>query len=159
MDCLHFAWIILGYTVSALVGDCIVTRAVESLWRASGINKEEYDKLRPLPPIRFWHGIMERALYTSTIVFGRPEGIAVWLAFKAVMRWKIHEDKGARIPGSNIYMIGTALNVAFGVLGGFIANWNVSLLEVSELLHSRTKSGHTHSQCCVFSCVDTFAQN
>ena len=85
-----------------------------------------YESLRPSPLIRFWHGVTERTIYTSMIVLGKPEGIAVWLAFKAVMRWKIGENDKAHIPGSNIYMIGTALNVAIGVIGGFIARWKLS---------------------------------
>jgi hypothetical protein len=131
-----FLHIALGYIVSAFVGDLIVDRAVNSLWRiaeASGDLASELRSLpsklrslRPPPRIRFWHGFMERTLYTSMIVFGKPEGIAVWLAFKAVMRWKVRENDEAHIPGSNIYMIGTALNVAIGVLGGFIAKWKFS---------------------------------
>jgi hypothetical protein len=72
------------------------------------------------PWISRLHGIMECTLFT-TCVWLRPEGIAVWLAFKAIQRVKIHEQEDHRhIPASNIYLIGTALNLAFGITGGLV---------------------------------------
>ena len=124
MDCLRVGRFLIGYVFSAFVGHLIVSWAVGSLWQASG--EKEYDSLRPPAPIRFWHGVMERIIYTSVVVLGKPEGIAVWLAFKAIMRWRIRENHPAHISGSNIYMIGTALNVAIGVIGAFIAKWKFS---------------------------------
>jgi len=44
------------------------------------------------------------------------------------MRVKVDEQKDRRhIPGSNIYLIGTALNLASGIAGGLIITWRPSL--------------------------------
>lgn len=124
MDLLHIARVLVGYIVSAFAGHFVVAGAIDSLWRTVGVSEDP--SLRPPRRIRFWHGVTERTIYTSMILLGKPEGIAVWLAFKAVMRWKIDEKDERHIPGSLIYMIGTALNLAFGVLGGFVARWTLS---------------------------------
>jgi len=50
-------------------------------------------RLRPNKEIRFWHGVSERAIFTGSILLGKPEVIAVWLAFKAVTRWKTETDE------------------------------------------------------------------
>lgn len=115
-----------GYLVSCVLGAVIAGYCVRRMWRLVD-ETPEYESFKnngpivPPPTISKWHGVAERAVYTTAIVLGRPEGIAAWLAFKALMRVKVDEDKDRRhIPGSNIYLIGTALNLAFGVAGGLI---------------------------------------
>jgi hypothetical protein len=119
MDIVPFWKVILGYVTSCILGHFFTAWAVNSLWKSAGVDEDP--KLRPSKSIRFWNGVAERGIYTSATVLGKPEGIAVWLAFKALMRWRIDEKDKRHIPGSSIYMIGTAMNIAFGVLGGFIA--------------------------------------
>jgi hypothetical protein len=118
----------LGYAFAMVVGHYVVDLTVNKLWAIAEADfKKREIKISPTPiratrAISLWHGITERAVYASCVMFGIPQGIAVWLAFKAVMRWKVSEDKDPRhVPGSLIYMIGTAMNIAFGVIGGFIA--------------------------------------
>ena len=77
--------------------------------------------------LAIFQGCIERALYTSTIIFGRPEGIAVWLAFKAIMRVHFNSSDTRHVPGSSIYLVGAALSVAFGVAGGLIAKQTTTL--------------------------------
>lgn len=132
MNCCYVDRVIAGYLFSAFAGHIIVAWAVNSLWRMEDVGNED-ETLRPAPWIRFWYGVTERAFYTSTILLGKPEGIAVWLGFKAVMRWKINEADKRHIPGSSIYMIGTALNIAAGVAGAFIANRELSKTYLSWL--------------------------
>ena len=118
----------LGYAFATVGAHLIVGPTVRKLW---AVADDDFKKrkikissvpVRPTATLSFWHGFTERAIYTSCVILGKPEGIAVWLAFKAVMRWKISEDKDPRhVPGSLIYMIGTAMNLAFGIVGGFIA--------------------------------------
>ncbi len=119
----------LGYLVACFVAHPFVKTAVNALWslaekdlREKKALPDDAPPLRNHPTVSFWHGVVERAVYTTSIVLGRPEGIAVWLAFKAVIRWKPSEKPDTRhVPGSAIYMIGTALNVGFGIVGGLIA--------------------------------------
>jgi len=120
----------LGYGFGCLGAHFVVGPAVRKLWSISDKYLETLKAEVPKDPIHahetvsFWHGVTERAVYVTCIILAKPEGIAVWLAFKAVQRWKISEDgpDPRHVPGSLIYMIGTALNVAFGILGGFIAH-------------------------------------
>jgi hypothetical protein len=118
----------LGYTVATLLAHFIVGPAVNKLWvlteadfQKKGISIRSVP-VRANPTVRFWHGVVERAVYATCVVLARPQGIAVWLAFKAVIRWKMSEEEDPRhVPGAPIYIIGTAMNVGFGIIGGFIA--------------------------------------
>ncbi|WP_411726061.1 hypothetical protein [Methyloglobulus sp.] len=123
---------LLSYLIGVLfacAGSYFVVRpAVKKLW---SIAKEDFETkgveippfpIRAHPTITFWQSMTEVVIYTSSVALSKPEGIAVWLAFKAIMRWKASDkDDPRHIPGSLIYMFGTALNVGLGVLGGFIA--------------------------------------
>jgi hypothetical protein len=118
----------VGYAVACFVAHVIVAPAVNKLWALTEADFKRKDiPIPPVPvrvnkPVGFWHGVAERGVYATCVILGKPEGIAVWLAFKAVVRWKMSDKEDPRhIPGSPIYMIGTALNVGFGIVGGFIA--------------------------------------
>lgn len=126
--------LVIGYSISLVVGHLVTSRVTRYLWDIAerdvrkSKNQEQYlPTIRTTPIIALWHGTAERFLYTSTIILGRPEGIAVWLAFKAVMRWKVYEDDPRHIPGSAIYVVGTIVSLMFGILGGLIAirQWNL----------------------------------
>jgi len=124
---------IVGYCISLILGHFVTSRVTRRLWNVAEEevrqlqNQEQYLPIRTSPTIALWHGTAERFLYTSTIILGRPEGIAIWLAFKAVMRWKIYENDPRHIPGSAIYVVGTIVSLIFGVLGGLIAIRRLSL--------------------------------
>jgi hypothetical protein len=118
----------VGYALACFVAHFIVGPAVNKLWALAEADfKKKSVPIKPVPlrvnvTVAFWHGVAERATYATCVILGKPEGIAVWLAFKAVVRWKMSEEEDPRhIPGSPIYMIGTAMNVGFGIIGGFIA--------------------------------------
>jgi hypothetical protein len=101
---------------------------VGKLWAITDSDLQSRNITVPPEPVRasrivaLWHGVVERTVYFACVVLQKPEGIAVWLAFKAVIRWKSSErDDPRHISGAPIYMIGTAMNVGFGIIGGFIA--------------------------------------
>ena len=121
-------FIALGYFVSLVVGQFITARITKYLWSIAEkevkdlqINDMNEKPIRTSPLIARWHGVAERFVYTSTVLLGKPEGIAFWLAFKAVMRWKVYDDDARQIPGSAIYVVGTIVSLTFGVIGGMIA--------------------------------------
>ena len=121
-----------GYAISCLIGHFVTGPCVNKLWQIAedDLRRKKKDIKFPLRPpkiISFWHGLVERAVYTSSILLGRPEGIAAWLAFKAIMRFKVIDADPRHVPGSPIYMIGTAMNLAFGVIGGLIATGRTTL--------------------------------
>lgn len=67
-------------------------------------------------------GSIESAMYTTSVLLGRPEFIGVWLLLKAVGEWR--QNAGvtpgtAAIVGTSkeytVFLIGNALNVSLGV--------------------------------------------
>ena len=127
----------LGFVISLVFGHIAIGPWVQKLWNIvdKEIEEEHQKKLttdpnadppkkskdvRPSKWVRIWQGATERAIYTSAILLGQPEGIAVWLAFKAAARWT-SERTDIHSTGGAIYLIGTALALAFGIFGGMIA--------------------------------------
>ena len=127
-------FIAIGYFVSLVVGQLVTACITNYLWKIAeeeakdvqGIEKTE-KSIRTTPIIALWHGVAERFVYTSTVLLGKPEGIAVWLAFKAVMRWRVYGDDARHIPGSAIFVVGTIVSLTFGVIGGMIAARKIGL--------------------------------
>lgn len=118
--------ICVGYFVSVVVGGAVIFPLWRWMWRVAS-PKEPNTALRTPSVLAILQGSIERALYTSTIILGRPEGIAVWLAFKAIMRVQVNPTDTRHVPGTSIYLVGTALAVAFGVAGGLIARQTTTL--------------------------------
>jgi hypothetical protein len=72
-------------------------------------------------------GYLERALYTSAWVVGRPELAAVWLALKVAGqwgRWQVDRTLGTvQIQGRSVYnlfLLGSGLSLAFAFAGGLV---------------------------------------
>ncbi len=132
----HFTWYscLIGIIVAIGAGQITVGTIIPRLWNY--VNKEFEKNKTPIPPIPIinqrvisvFYGILETLIFTSCFILKKPEGIAVWLAFKAIMRWKISDDDPRHVPGSSIYMIGTALNIIFGFIGALIAYQNLSFI-------------------------------
>lgn len=118
--------IIIGYIVSVAIGGFVIYPVWRWMWRIASPEEPE-TSLKTPNALAIFQGCIERALYTSTIILGRPEGIAVWLAFKAIMRVHVNLSDTRHVPGSSIYLVGTALSVAFGVAGGLIAKLTTTL--------------------------------
>jgi hypothetical protein len=125
-------WYILSYAIICFGAHTIVRLAINKLWdvtindllrrSSESVQKSLKEPTRPNSEVAFWYGVVERAIFMSCFIIKKPEGIAVWLAFKSVVRWKISEDPDPRhISGSSIYMIGTAMNIGLGFLGAVIA--------------------------------------
>lgn len=64
-------------------------------------------------------GIIERGLYTTSIIMGVPAWIPAWLALKVAARWQ--RWQGEERVTYNVFLIGNGLSVAFGVIGAWIA--------------------------------------
>ncbi|MBI2862113.1 MAG: hypothetical protein HYX89_04765, partial [Chloroflexi bacterium] len=74
-----------------------------------------------------WHagliGLLERFMYTSAVLVGRPEFIAVWLALKVAGQWAAWRDPWLGRPIYNLVLIGNALSIIFGAGGGYLARY------------------------------------
>lgn len=64
-------------------------------------------------------GIVERTSYTAALILGAPEWIAVWLAMKVAVGWRAQQER--KSPSDNLYLIGNALSIMFGLIGACIA--------------------------------------
>lgn len=121
--------LLIGYLVSVLGGALVILPIWQWMWKKVAPTGSPLKQPKILAIIQ---GIAERSLYTSCIVIGRPDGIAVWLAFKAIQRVRIREQSDihpeyAHVPGTAIYLTCNALSVGFGVVGGLIAIHKMSL--------------------------------
>ena len=88
--------------------------------------------------VRGWEpkvtGLVERGLYTASILAGFPQFIGFWLAVKTISHWDIFKsDSNALAKGDlapvgngrsnfNNYFINTGLSLAYGIAGAFIAS-------------------------------------
>ncbi len=122
----------LGYFVSCGVGAWAIKR-VSSRLRA--ISDQTIEGTSPSPAlavrtpaaIALWQGIGERALYT-TAALTRPEGIAVWLVFKALVYTRGHENDPEHAGRTALFIIGTLMDIAFGLVGAYFADAGLALL-------------------------------
>jgi hypothetical protein len=70
-------------------------------------------------------------MYTTALILGQGLFVAAWLALKAVPQWKrwnetVTGDDGTEIEGRaiyNVFLIGNALNIAFGAAGWKTVEW------------------------------------
>lgn len=91
-------------------------------------------------------GILDRFLYTTVWITGFNLFIAMWLGVKVARGWKVPEKdiqevhgkpQGYEVPAPsiaryNIFLIGNALCVIFGVLGGvIIKHWEAIIAFIS----------------------------
>ena len=120
----------VGFFFSVVVGHWVTKRVVERLHKKPGPDREEnYERL---PKIT---GMLDRILYTGAWLTPYREFIGIWLLVKVAKSWKVPGQSLEQIPERkkvkeqwvisgyevgryNIYLIGNALCVIFGVLGG-----------------------------------------
>lgn len=119
--------IILGYLVFNYFGHIAAYYVTTKMRRQKLILKELFNpfvwtttvpkyKGQPNPAVV---GIIERALYTSSILVGKAEFIAVWISLKFAGRWKI-----AKIPQLertyNPFFAGSGISILFGFIGALM---------------------------------------
>jgi len=112
-----------GFAVSIIVGYFIVHWLVRWMWRYSGAPESPDTKARR--SLGWLLGIVERTLYTGSLLLGWWQVIVVWLALKVAVRWNVApQHRGA----DNIWLIGTGLSLLFGFIGAWIALAAVPIL-------------------------------
>lgn len=115
----------------------IVKKIMLRVWgKTTASYKEMYPK-RKVPPeldskkrLSFkWApatiGILERIFYTTAIVFNQNLLIGVWVAFKIIGEWsdfssKRNPNEGITRIRANNFLIGSALSLIFGIIGGVL---------------------------------------
>jgi len=148
-----FAPYALGLLYAILFGHWLVKANVDVLWKVIGVGSkvERHDWPSTLL------GSLERTLYIASLLIGKGEFIAVWLALKAVPQWQrwneIIKTESIQIDSAkteqkqiegravyNIFLIGNALNVLFAAVGWRIViflragEWVIPLAESMLLI-------------------------
>ena len=109
--------VVLGFLVSTLGGALILWLLIEMAGWSYLTKKTQTERKHAALTVPL--GIVERGLYTASLIIGAPEWIAVWLAAKVAVRWGGWQvkDRGAY----NLFLIGNALSITFGLVGAWIA--------------------------------------
>lgn len=85
-------------------------------------------------------GLLERVLYTASIIAGATEFIGVWLAIKVAGGWRgwsegrkfpgnDGEKKEVTVPGRqefNLFLVGSGLSLLYAVVGAYSIRWLLS---------------------------------
>jgi len=111
--------IIYGFFVSMVIGWLVLWIFIDKIawsYASKHHNIEKKKKHLLTNPL----GMLERFLYTLSIISGLHEWIAVWLTIKTAVSWKRWSDEDTRIT-YNIFLIGNAISIIFGILGAWIA--------------------------------------
>ena len=108
--------IIAGFIVSVFVGATVLWLVVDK-WLRPAVGEQDTDDKHALRVSQV-QGMMERALYTGALITGLPGLVYMWLGIKVAVRWRRWASEK---PAYNSFLIGTALSLAFGVIGAYIA--------------------------------------
>jgi len=110
--------VILGFFVSTIVGAFSLWLLIDKItWPY--ISKKYSIQGKNFGYLSLPLGIIERVSYTTALILGLPEWIAVWLAMKVAVSWSVHQTR--KSPSDNLYLIGNLLSIMFGFLGAWIS--------------------------------------
>ncbi len=104
---------VLGYGISLFGGHILIFLIMYKLLTQIG-DHEQANFLWQAGCV----GFTERLIYTTAIVVGLSEIIAVWLVMKAAIQWKSEETKSVKT--FYAYLVGNGLSLIFGLVGGGI---------------------------------------
>jgi hypothetical protein len=97
----------------------------DELWRSVG--GVAADRKTNLPALL---GFIEGGLYTTAYLIHHGEFIGAWLILKVAGGWKGWQEGFGQRPNkihgralSQIFLIGTGLNLAYGLTGGLLVGW------------------------------------
>ena len=124
----------IAYLYSSIVGAFFITCIFETLHEDNYLvdKIKGKDKDPDYNPDNGWVrnqwqtitlGIIERVLYLTSILVGRPEFIAVWLTLKTVYKsWPELKDYPVRKTYNN-FLIGNGLSIFYAFAGAGIIQW------------------------------------
>lgn len=115
----------LGYFYSIFVGHWLILNFSRKAWIALG-EMPKGEKDMPYRWTSSLAGILDRVIYTSSLLMPAKEFIAVWLAVKVAVqwrRWDNNKDLGKARASFHIFVIGTGLSLLYGAVGALIVKW------------------------------------
>jgi len=121
-----YLFIAIGYSFAIAGGRMFITPISDALWRGIGWTGGN-DPTRPGARSATMIGVVERVLYTTSWLVGKPEFVAVWLALKVAGQWSrwtgsdgVTNTATSGRPIFNIFLIGNAFSIAYGLAGGVL---------------------------------------
>ena len=130
----------VGYAYTILLGGFFTIIIMEELNRSDVVGYPHFNDHEK--KTTRWYGIMvgliESFMYLSSLLIGKAEFIAVWLAFKVIGRWEsakleadqlnnnkelTKKDRIKNCANYNIFLMGNALNIVFAATGWKIVIW------------------------------------
>ena len=122
----------IGYFYGVFIADWTIAPLINRMWqilRSKSSSTSDADEIEKEFVTYPWQaslvGITERILYISSLLFDRPEFIAVWLTLKTIAqsrRW----TKAKTVPGRAIYntfLIGNGLSIGFSFVAFAAIQW------------------------------------
>lgn len=132
INLLIFSAIAIGYAYSVFIGHFLLSWFSRTA-RLPGESLDDQEDITQ-PWTKDLVGMIDRVIYTSSILFDAKEFIVVWLAFSIAAQWKKWETARNKTDATfNLFVIGTGLSLIHGVLGGLIANWLKSVNPVPAI--------------------------
>jgi len=108
---------ICSYIVSAVMwGDFECQNMINPFKGEIKVKRRKGISIAPNPA---WTGMVERLLYTTSILIAKPEFIVVWLGMKMAGRWKVLQ-KGEKNKAFNPFFAGSGISLFFGVMGAYL---------------------------------------
>ncbi len=117
---------LIGYLYSTLIAAIPIYLVMHLMWevlRSQAGARSSEGSVHPNEWQTFTIGVIERALYLTSIVVRKPEFIALWLTLKTVSqssRWS-KDDSGRAI--YNNFLVGNGLSILFAFAGAGIIQW------------------------------------
>ncbi len=127
----HVLHLVAGLAFSVLVGHWMTRYLMDGLWSTimKPLTNSTATHLNPHRQLPEAVGIIERAFYTITWHLGKAQFIGVWLVLKVAGGWNGWAQDvsypGGKLLGRNIFnlfLIGTAVSLAYGVVGGTLTD-------------------------------------
>lgn len=117
---------VLGYLISLFLGQVVIQRALQGLWRRLG----SLEPSRNGADQSMMLGMVEVFLYVNALLLQHPQFIAFWVGIKTVVKWRhwdadipAYDTAGEQIGwilgrnAYNLFLLGNALVVAYAVAG------------------------------------------
>ena len=110
--------IVLGFFVSTVIAAVVLYVLIDKLaWPY--LARKQKIPAKPSGLLTLPLGMAGRVLYTTAILAGTPQWIAVWLAFKVAVIWNRWQGPGRA--SYNVVLLGNALSMIFAIIGASIA--------------------------------------
>jgi len=111
--------ILYGYLFSTVIGAIFIWLLID-LWAWWYVQKgETFSIPKKKRLLILCVGVVERILFTSSVLIGAQAFIPLWIAIKVAPHWD--RWKGDERVIYNVFLLGNALSVIFGIIGAWIA--------------------------------------